>query len=168
MVKDSSGASVTISSSDFWKGGYAKVPGLKTGGAHTFTVVATNGSGTSAPSLPSREISVSDSPIERPGKPDTARVYADSSGRATIVFRDPQGANARKGAPILAYSFTINPGGRRVVFGGRAVQALEGTAHTTFDVIEGLTPGETYTISVAAMTAGGDGPPIDVKVTAPK
>lgn len=54
------------------------------------------------------------------------------------------------------------------VFGGRAVQALEGTAHTTFDVIEGRTPGETYTISVAAMTAGGDGPPIDVKVTVPK
>ena len=167
-VTSSGGARATISAPDFWKEGYIKVPGLRNGDAYTFTVVAANGSGTSAPSLPSREIKVSDAAIGRPEKPDSARVYADSNGRASIVFRDPQGASARKGAPILAYSFTVNPGNRRVEFGGRAVQALKGTAHTTFDVIEGLTPGDTYTISVAAVTAAGDGPPIDVKVTVPR
>jgi hypothetical protein len=161
-------ASATISSAEFWKQGYARVPGLHNGTGYSFTVSAINVAGPSPESMPSRPVAPSDAPIALPDKPDTARVYADSSGRASIVFRDPQGAKAKKGAPILAYSFTIDPGGRKVVFGGRAVQALEGTAHTTFDVIEGLTPGETYTIAVAAMTAGGDGPPVEVKVTVPR
>lgn len=166
-VTASSGAKATISSAEFWKQGYVKVPGLKNGQESTFKVTAANGTAASAPSLPSRPVAPGDAPIAPAEKPDTARVYADSSGRASIVFRDPQGKN-RKAPPILAYSFTINPGGRKVVFGGRAVQALEGTAHTTFDVVEGLTPGETYTISVAAMTAGGEGPPVEVKITVPR
>lgn len=158
----------TISSAEFWKEGYVKVPGLKDGTAYTFTVSASNSVGASTQSVPSRPVTPGDAPILPPGRPDTARAYADRNGRASIVFRDPQGAEARKGAPILAYSFTINPSGRKVIFGGRAVQALEGTTHTTFDVVEGLTPGETYTIGVAAMTAGGEGPPIELKVTVPR
>jgi hypothetical protein len=167
-VSAAGGGHAGISAAEFWKQGYVKVPGLKNGTPYTFTVTAENGAGASAPSLASWPVTPSAEAMTKPGKPDSARVYADSHGRASIVFRDPQGAEARKGAPILAYSFTINPGGRKVVFGGRAVQALEGTAHTTFDVIEGLTPGGQYTIAVAAMTAAGEGPAIDVKVTVPK
>ena len=167
-VAASDGTKVSIPADEFWKQGYVKVPGLKNGTAYTFTVVAANGTGASPQSLPSYAVTPSVEAMTKPEKPDSARVYADRLGRASVVFRDPQGAAARKGAPILAYSFTVNPGGRRVVFGGRAVQALEGTAHTTFDVIEGLTPGQQYTISVAAMTAAGDGPAIDVKVSVPK
>ena len=166
-VVASNGGKATIPAAEFWKEGYVKVPGLKNGTEYTFTVSASNGAGASAPSLRSWPVTPSDAPMARPDKPDSARVYADSSGRASIVFRDPQ-KRARGSAPILAYSFTINPGGRKVVFGGRAVQALEGTAHTTFDVVEGLKPGETYTIAVAAMTAGGEGPPVEVKVTVPR
>ncbi|HEY3841171.1 MAG TPA: fibronectin type III domain-containing protein [Bryobacteraceae bacterium] len=167
LAGDKPAGSATISSADFWKQGYAKVPGLENGTAYVFTVSAVNVAGPSPQSLPSRTVTQTDAPVALPDKPDTARAYADSSGRASIVFRDPQGAKAKKGAPILAYSFTIRPGERKVVFGGRAVQALDGTAHTTFDVIEGLKPGETYTISVSAMTAAGEGPAMDVKVTVP-
>lgn len=165
-ITASNGAKASVSAEQFWKQGYAKVPGLTNGTAYTFTVTASNGQDSPA-SLPSRTVTPGAQSMTKPEKPDIAKAYADGSGRASISFRNPQGVNARKGVPILAYSFTINPGGRKVVFSGRPVQALEGT-HTTFDVIEGLKPGETYTIAVAAITAAGEGPPIEVKVTVPR
>ena len=61
------------------------------------------------------------------------------------------------GAPVLAYAVTVNPGGRKVTFTGRRVLALEGTTHTTFSVVDGLEPGQTYTFSVAAVNPTGEG-----------
>jgi hypothetical protein len=65
----------------------------------------------------------------------------------------------KEGGPVLTYIVTVMPGGRRVVFGGRAEVALQGTTHTTFSTIEGLTPGETYTFVMTALGPGGEGAP---------
>jgi hypothetical protein len=43
-----------------------------------------------------------------------------------------------------------------VQFTGRRVLALEGTAHTTFSVVDGLEPGQTDTFSVAAVNPTGE------------
>ena len=162
-VTASNGAKATLSAEGLWSTGYAKVEGLPNGHEYTFTVTAKNTHGTSPPSLPSRAVTpAGDQP--RPGAPQNIRVFAESSGIASVDFQAPKG-----GGPVLSYVVTVKPGDRRVVFSGRAEVALAGTTHTTFSTIDGLTPGETYTFVMNAFGPGGDGPPaVSDAVTVPK
>jgi hypothetical protein len=52
----------------------------------------------------------------------------------------------------------VNPGGRKVMFTGRNIVVLEGT-HSTFNVVDGLTSGASYSFSVAAVNPAGEGEP---------
>lgn len=159
-VTASGGAKVTVSSADYLATTYVKVPGLANGKECTFTVTATNANGESAPSMPSRSVTPSEKPIPLPAAPAKVSALAGGNGMVSIHFQDPAAVDKKApGAPVLAYIVTVNPGGRKVTFTGRKVLALEGTAHTTFSVVDGLKPGETYTFSVAAINPSGEGAP---------
>ena len=147
-VTASNGAQASISAGDFRSTGYVKLPGA----SGAFTVTARNSYGVSPPSLPSRAVTPSDQPLSPPAAPVNVHAFADASGRVSIHFQAPKG-----GEPILAYAVTVNPGGRKVTFRGRHVLALSGTTHTTFGVVEGLKPGESYTFSIAAVNPAGEG-----------
>ncbi len=157
-VTATGGARVTVSSADFQANSYVKVPGIANGAATTFTVTAKNAHGESSPSLPSRSVTGDERPIPRPAPPARVSALAGANGLVSIHFQDPAAVDKKApGAPVLAYAVTVNPGGRKVTFTGRRVLALEGTTHTTFSVVDGLEPGQTYTFSVAAVNPTGEG-----------
>ena len=66
------------------------------------------------------------------------------------------------GSPVLAYSVTVQPDGRKVMFIGRKFLVLGGK-HVTFDVVDGLDDKKTYTFDVAAVNAAGEGAPIKTR-----
>jgi len=157
-VTSSGGARVTVSPADFLANSCVKVPGIANGAATTFTVTAKNAHGESSPSLPSRPVTGDERPIPRPAPPARVSALAGANGLVSIHFQDPAAVDKKApGAPVLAYSVTVTPGGRKMTFTGRRVLTLEGTTHTTFSVVDGLEPGQTYTFRVAAVNPTGEG-----------
>jgi hypothetical protein len=153
-VISSQGPRATIANADFHAKGYAVVKGLANGRATTFTVASRNAQGfDSPPSLPSRAVTPAAASVSVPGPPAKLEVRA-RDGRASVHFRAPVSDG---GSPITAYVFIVNPGNRRVGFGGRTALVLSG-AHETFGVVDGLQAGRSYTIGVAAINAAGEGP----------
>jgi hypothetical protein len=161
---------VEISADGFRTIGFVKLAGLKNGTEYTFTVTARNRDGRSVASLPSHAVSPNEEPLGLPAPPVNVRALADSGGRASIHFQDPAAVDKMApGAPIVGYTIAASPGGKKLSIMGRNVLALEGTAHTTFAVMEGLKAGETYTFSVVAVNPEGDGAPaVSSPVTIPK
>ena len=154
MVRSSSGASIGISAENFWKLAYVKFTGLPNGKPVTFTVSAVNGQGESVASMPSADVTPEDRTIDLPAAPANVSVLL-GKGVVSIHFQAPPADGPRdRQSPVLAYSVTINPGGRNVTFTGRKI-VLRGT----FDTIDGLKPGVSYTFSVAAINSAGEGTP---------
>jgi hypothetical protein len=159
-VTASNGAHASISAADFRQYAYLKIPGLPNGGTYTFTVAARNANGASDGSMASRPVATSDRALPLPAPPAKVSALAGPGGLVSIHFQDPAAVDKKApGAPVIAYTVTVNPGGRKVTFTGRNVLTLEGTAHMTFYVIDGLKPGETYTFRVAAVNPAGEGEP---------
>jgi hypothetical protein len=157
-VRASTGAKAQISADDFWKHAYVKLTHIPNGEPVTFTVTAANRQGTSVDSLPSLQITSQQRTIEPPVAPQNVSVHV-GKGAASIHFQLPPAVHpASETSPILAYEVTVNPTGRKVVFTGRNIIALEGT-HATFYVVDGLTSGTSYTFSVAAINGAGAGMP---------
>lgn len=112
------------------------VTGLTNGIEYTFTVVATNANGDSAPTPPSNPVT----PATVPGAPtDFTVTTGDESGTATFVAPSDDG-----GAPVTSYTLTAQPGN------------LTMTCPDSPCVISGLTNGVAYTFSVHATNAAGD------------
>jgi hypothetical protein len=149
-VLASTGQKSRVSVEEFRAAGYAKVSGLGDGSSCTFAVTANNAQGPGEPSLPSPAITVSQGRDRLPAAPTIRQIYAGDS-MISVHFQAP----ARSG-PILAYAFTVNPGGRRLTFSGRGALTLGGT-HTTFVVIDGLENGKRYTVDLAAVNPSGEG-----------
>ncbi|MBV9084555.1 MAG: fibronectin type III domain-containing protein [Acidobacteriaceae bacterium] len=80
----------------------------------------------------------------------------------SIHFRAPQETEAARKPPIIGYAVTVNPGGRTVLFRRCRVVVLEGR-HTTFDIVDRLESGKTYTFSVAAVSPAGEGPAVTTR-----
>ncbi len=161
-VTASTGAHTTISSGDFWKTTFVKVTGLPNGAPVTFTVAASNATGTGVASLVSLPVMPTDAAAQLPQAPDAVSAKPGTGGQVSIHFQLPpneQGKNSI--SPVIAYAVTVNPGGRKVIFTGRNVVALEGK-HSTFNVVDGLAPGATYTFSVSAVNAAGEGEPTTI------
>lgn len=156
-VRSSDGTMARIPADDFRKHAYIKVTGLANGAPLTFTVTASNRQGMSADSLPSRAVTPQEKMVEPPEAPQNVTVHPDK-GAASIHFQLPPAPPSGERAPILEYAVTVNPGGRKVMFTGRNIVVLEGT-HSTFNVVDGLTPGVSYTFSVAAVNDAGEGTP---------
>jgi hypothetical protein len=170
IVTASSGAQATISAEDLWSIGYVKITGLPNGKPCTFTVTAKNANGASSPSMPSLPVTPSGQPISPPAAPSNVKAYAGAGGLVSIHFQDPAVAHKESSpAPIMAYIVTVKPGNRRVTLTGPAMVALQGTTHTTFGIVDGLKPGETYTFDVAAVNPAGEGAAASTdSVTLPK
>lgn len=150
---------INISAARFMKTTYVKFNGLKNGQPYTFTVSATNAQGASVPSLPSRVITATDQKIELPGPPARVEAFIDH-GNASIHFQTPESSLPKaEEPPIVAYAVTIHPSGRKVYFTGRNVIALQESKHVTFGVINDLKPSESYSFSVSAINAAGEGQP---------
>ncbi|MBV9085020.1 MAG: fibronectin type III domain-containing protein [Acidobacteriaceae bacterium] len=160
-VAADNGPGVRISAEKFARNAYVEVPDLRAGTLYTFTVRANNAAGPSVASLPSLPVSVSDTPVSRPGAPSYADAFAGVNA-VSIHFRAPQIAEAESKPPIIAYAVTVNPGGRKVLFRGRRVVVLEGR-HTTFDIVDRLESRKTYTFSVAAVSPAGEGPAVTTR-----
>ena len=116
----------------------AVVGGLANGTAYTFTVVATNIAGSSAPSSPSAAVI----PFTVPGAPTSVSASADD-GRALVSWTAPAFDG---GSRITGYVITANPGGATMPVG------------VTSATFTGLTNGTSYTFTVFAVNAAGRGP----------
>ncbi|MBE1484741.1 putative repeat protein (TIGR01451 family) [Plantactinospora soyae] len=117
--------------------------GLTVGASYTFTVAAVNAIGTGSASPASNAVV----PFVLPGTPTiTAASAGDSS--ATLTWTAPSNG----GSPILSYVVTPYVGGV-----AQTPQTFTGTGTTR--TVTGLTPGITYTFTVAATNAGGTGSP---------
>jgi Right handed beta helix region/Fibronectin type III domain len=148
----SSGEKQTFSADEFATNAYVKFNGVDNGKTYTFTVTADNANGHSPPSLPSAPVMPSAKTIQPPGAPASASAYI-RNGIASIHISAPDDTG---GSPILAYTVTVKPGDRKVMFTGRKFLVLHGK-HVTFDVVDGLEPGKSYTFDVAAVNAAGEG-----------
>jgi hypothetical protein len=119
------------------------VNGLTNGNSYTFSVIATNVSG-SGPSSTSSNAVV---PAAPPGAPTgvtsalVPNVANGSSPEAAVTWTAP---SSNGGLPVTLYTVTSSPGG----------ETCSTTTASTCDVT-GLTPGDSYTFSVTAANAVG-------------
>ena len=119
------------------------VTGLTSTAGYTFTVTANNAAGKSAPGGPSNVVTT----IFTPGPPKVVSATG-GNGSATITFTPPASDGGR---PVLSYSAIVRPGTATSGPGTRV------TSTTSPITIGGLTNGSTYTVSVLATNALGDG-----------
>ncbi len=115
------------------------VSGLTNGTSYTFTVTATNGSGTSAPSSASGAIV----PATAPGAPTGVTATSNASTQSVVSWTAP---SSNGGLAITGYTVTSN-----------ALQTCTTTGATSC-VVTGLSNGVAYTFTVTATNAVGTGP----------
>jgi hypothetical protein len=113
------------------------VIGLTNGTPYTFIVTATNAIGTSDPSAPSAAVT----PVAVPDAPVVTAIGYD--GRIDVRWTAPND----NGSPITSYRVDVSPGGNFCSTAGLACG------------FSGLTNHVTYTVSVYASNANGNGPP---------
>lgn len=117
----------------------ATVLGLTNGTAYTFTVVATNREGNSAPSAPSTAVTPARAP-----DPPTGVIATRGNASATVTWKAPASDG---GSDVTSYTVIPAPSGSPVTVG------------TTQAVVKGLTNGTAYTFTVIATNAAGDSTP---------
>ena len=117
------------------------VTGLTNGTAYTFTVTATNALGTGPASLPSAPVV----PAATPGVPTAVTATSHANGNSLVSWTAPSSTG---GSPITSYTVTPNVG----------VPCVTANGSTTSCDIQGLTNGTTYTFTVFATNALGNGP----------
>jgi len=117
------------------------VTGLTNGTAYTFTVTATNGSGTGPASSPSAPAT----PSSVPGAPTGVTGTNNGANQSVVSWTAPV---SNGGTPITSYTVTSS--------GGQTCTTANGS--TTTCTVTGLTNGTSYTFTVTATNAVGTGP----------
>ncbi len=117
------------------------VTGLSNGTAYTFTVHATNADGDSPESAPSSPAT----PATVPGAPAGPITASPEDSSAQVSWAVPADDG---GSPITGYTVTSSPGGKHC-----------STSGATSCTVPGLTNGTSYTFTVYATNAIGNGPP---------
>ncbi len=123
----------------------ATVKGLENGTAYTFTVTATNSTGTGPASEPSNAVTPTPSgggTVSAPGAPTNVSATVNVS-QVKVSYSAPASDG---GAPITGYAITPSP-----ACGSCAGLTSTGTSST----ITGLTTGQAYTFTVAATNSAG-------------
>jgi titin len=121
----------------------ATVVGLTNGTSYTFTVAAVNEAGTGPASAASAAVTPSAQAIV-PGAP-TAVMAVAGNAQATVSWGVPISVGS---SAVTSYTVTASPG-------GATATATEGLTAT----VTGLTNGTSYTFTVFATNAAGNGPP---------
>ena len=153
-VISSKGDKETFPSGEFKTNAFVKFTGLDNDVSYTFVVTANNDNGNSPPSLPSASVIISATTFQPPAAPANVTVEAHN-GIASLHIAPPEDSG---GSPVLGYVVTVKPDGRKVMFMGRKFLVL-GRKHVTFDVVDGLENGKSYTFDVAAINVAGEGAP---------
>ena len=122
----------------------ATVTGLTNGTSYTFTVTATNASGTGPASAPSNAVS----PNALPGAPTGVTATA-GNGSATVSWTAP----GNGGSAITSYTVTPYIGST-----AQTPVTVTGSPPATSATVTGLTNGTSYTFTVTATNASGAGP----------
>src|SRR6185312_2301039 len=123
------------------------ISGLVNGTSYTFTVTATNASGTSPASAPSAPVTPPG--IAVPAAPTGASALAgDTQASVSFIVSPPP-----QGAPITSYLVTSSPGGIVVSIPPPA------SGNTATALVGGLTNGVSYTFTVQAVNLAGASAP---------
>ena len=117
------------------------VLGLTNGTSYTFTVTATNGSGTGPASSASSPVI----PATVPGAPTGVAATSNANTQSVVTWSAPA---SNGGAAISSYTVTSS--------GGQVCTTPNGTTLTC--TVTGLTNGTAYTFTVAATNSAGTGP----------
>ncbi len=141
-VRAFAGSTVAVDRTATVEAGKITVTGLTNGTAYTFDVAATNRVGTGAFGPRSGAVT----PRSVPGQPYPFWTVT-ATGRATIAFLGPL---TDGGSPVTGYIATARPASGNVV---------TARSTTTPIVIDGLTDGVEYTITISAVSAFGVGTP---------
>ncbi len=121
------------------------VTGLTNGDSYTFTVTATNSSGTGPASAPSASVV----PSTVPGAPTAVSGTSNANAQSVVSFTAPA---SNGGAAITGYTVTATDS-TTPANGG---QTASGTASPI--TVTGLTNGDSYTFTVTATNVSGTGP----------
>jgi Domain of unknown function (DUF4082)/Bacterial Ig-like domain/Fibronectin type III domain/Bacterial Ig domain len=121
------------------------VTGLTNGTTYTFTVSATNATGTGPASSPSNAVT----PNALPGAPTGVTATA-GNGSATVSWTAPSNNG---GSTITKYTVTPYVGST-----AQTPVTVTGNPPATSTTVTGLTNGTTYTFTVSATNANGTGP----------
>jgi YVTN family beta-propeller protein len=143
---------VTSSIGGFVAGGSSSpitISGLAHGQTYTFTVTATNVSGTGAASAPSNAVTTPSAPL-----PPSIDSVIPGNGSVSVAF-SPPGSDG--GTPITGYTAQCNE------IGGSGTASASGAGSPI--VVSGLVNGVSYTCTVRANNAVGASQPSDVSDT---
>jgi hypothetical protein len=158
-VASSSGARMTVSAADLQAKGYVVFANLENGSGVTFTVAAANEPGPGPPSLASAPVVPARRRRLKVAQPPTAVAITVGAGASTVQLTPP---SVTGGSPVVAYSLTALPSGKRIVLEGRDIIHSDGS-HPLVRTIQGFVPDAGDTVAVAAVNAKGEGPPAVVK-----
>ena len=128
---------------------------LRSGATYNFSVAAINASGTG----PALTVKVTMPPAGVPGVPNSVAGEATSNTSARITWAPP----STTGSSAITGYYVARDGGTA----GQDPWSRTVTATARGQGFTNLTPGATYTLSVAAINGSGRGPAALVKVTVP-
>ena len=118
------------------------VTGLYANAEYTFTVTATNGAGTSAPSTASSSVTTADVPTAPRNVTLTAGQFGSAKGQFTVSWNPP---TSNGGSDIVSYSVLVTPGNYTCT-----VNAPTTSCVINGDGVNGLSYATQYTASVVA------------------